>query len=93
MAADDAIPVGLFRARVLAIGVMAIGMMFFFINMIYAFTAGKKAPANYWGEGATTLEWSLSSPPPFHQFSTLPVIEEHHSHHNAIGDASTAAAH
>src|SRR6476469_1279748 len=26
------------------------------------------APANPWGEGATTLEWTLPSPPPFHQF-------------------------
>ena len=68
---------------------MAAGWSIFFVNMIYAFGAGKKAPANYWGEGATTLEWTLSSPPPFHQFETLPVIEEHHSHHNAIGDAST----
>ena len=54
-------------------------MIVFFVNMIYAFAAGKKAPANYWGEGATTLEWTLSSPPPFHQFETLPVIEEHHT--------------
>ena len=51
----------------------------FFVNIIYAFVAGKKAPSNYWGEGATTLEWSLSSPPPYHQFETLPVIEDHHS--------------
>jgi cytochrome c oxidase subunit 1 len=69
------------------------GLVVFFINMIYAFGFGKKAPGNYWGEGATTLEWTLSSPPPFHQFETLPVIEEHHTHHNAIGDASTAGAH
>jgi heme/copper-type cytochrome/quinol oxidase subunit 1 len=40
------------------------------------FTAGKKAEGNYWGEGATTLEWTLSSPPPFHQFETLPVIDD-----------------
>ena len=40
--------------------------------------AGKKAEGNYWGEGATTLEWTLSSPPPFHQFETLPVIEDAH---------------
>jgi len=33
------------------------------------------APANPWGEGATTLEWTLSSPPPFHQFETLPRID------------------
>jgi cytochrome c oxidase subunit 1 len=30
---------------------------------------------NPWGEGATTLEWTLSSPPPFHQFETLPRIK------------------
>ena len=65
--------------------IMAFSMIFFFVNLIYAFTAGKKAPANYWGEGATTLEWSLSSPPPYHQFETLPVIESHHDYHNHIG--------
>ena len=27
------------------------------------------------GRGATTLEWTLPSPPPFHQFNTLPVIK------------------
>ncbi len=27
------------------------------------------------GAGATTLEWTLSSPPPFHQFETLPKID------------------
>ncbi len=36
---------------------------------------GKKAPDNHWGEGATTLEWTLSSPPPYHQFETLPRID------------------
>ena len=36
--------------------------------------ARRKASANPWGEGATTLEWTLSSPPPFHQFNELPVI-------------------
>ncbi len=47
----------------------------FFVNVIYAFAAGRRAEGNYWGEGATTLEWTLSSPPPFHQFETLPVIK------------------
>ena len=45
------------------------GMAIFFVNMIWSLAAGKKAPDNPWGEGATTLEWTLSSPPPFHQFS------------------------
>jgi cytochrome c oxidase subunit I len=50
------------------------------LNMIYTFTAGKKAEDNYWGEGANTLEWTLSSPPPFHQFETLPVFEDKGHH-------------
>ena len=60
--------------------VTLVSLVIWFINIIYAFTMGKKAEANYWGEGATTLEWTLSSPPPFHQFETLPVIadDKHH---------------
>jgi cytochrome c oxidase subunit 1 len=54
---------------------MAVGMVFFFVNIVWSLVAGKKAPANPWGEGATTLEWTLSSPPPFHQFETLPRID------------------
>lgn len=50
------------------------GMAVFFVNLAWSLAAGKKAPDNPWGEGATTLEWTLSSPPPFHQFSTLPKI-------------------
>jgi cytochrome c oxidase subunit I len=59
---------------------MAIGMLVFFVNIGWALVAGKKAEGNYWGEGATTLEWTLSSPPPFHQFETLPVIEDKKGH-------------
>lgn len=58
--------------------IMAVSVVLFLINILYAFVAGRKAGANYWGEGATTLEWTLSSPPPFHQFETLPVIEDAH---------------
>ena len=35
----------------------------------------EKAADNPWGAGATTLEWTLSSPPPFHQFNVLPRIK------------------
>ncbi|MDP3674100.1 MAG: cytochrome c oxidase subunit 1, partial [Novosphingobium sp.] len=60
--------------------IMAVGMLVFFVNIGWALFGGKKAAGNYWGEGATTLEWTLSSPPPFHQFETLPVIDDHGHH-------------
>ena len=49
-------------------------ILFLFI-MLLAIVRREKAAANPWGEGATTLEWTLSSPPPFHQFSDLPKIK------------------
>ncbi|MEA3000431.1 MAG: cytochrome c oxidase subunit [Sphingomonadales bacterium] len=55
--------------------IVAVSMGFFFINLLVSLFAGRRAPNNPWGEGATTLEWTLSSPPPFHQFSTLPRID------------------
>ena len=55
--------------------VMLVGVVIFFVNIGYSLFAGRKAEGNYWGEGATTLEWTLSSPPPFHQFETLPQIK------------------
>ena len=55
--------------------IMAVSMGVFFVNLFWSLLAGKKAEANPWGEGATTLEWTLSSPPPYHQFETLPIID------------------
>jgi len=54
--------------------VAAFGMVFFFLNIVWSLLRGAPAGDNPWGEGATTLEWSLSSPPPYHQFQTLPEI-------------------
>ena len=51
------------------------GVIAFFVMLAEAFFVRRPAEANYWGEGATTLEWTLSSPPPFHQFNTLPRIK------------------
>ncbi|MGH7088298.1 MAG: cytochrome c oxidase subunit I, partial [Stellaceae bacterium] len=50
------------------------GTLFFAAAVIYALAAGKRATANPWGEGATTLEWTLPSPPPFHSYDEIPVI-------------------
>ncbi|PZU14901.1 cytochrome c oxidase subunit I [Qipengyuania sp. YIM B01966] len=64
--------------------IMAGSMLIFFVNIGYALFAGRKAEGNYWGEGATTLEWTLPSPPPYHQFETLPVITEANDYHNHL---------
>ena len=50
------------------------GFLFFLLVLVEAFARKRPAPNNPWGEGATTLEWTLSSPPPIHQFNTLPRI-------------------
>ena len=49
--------------------------MFFLAVLLYTLVAGRRVEANYWGEGATTLEWTVSSPPPFHCFNDLPRIK------------------
>ena len=46
----------------------------FLFGMVMAFVRKEKAADNPWGAGATTLEWTLSSPPPFHQFEVLPQV-------------------
>ncbi|WP_142847313.1 cytochrome c oxidase subunit I [Telmatospirillum sp. J64-1] len=38
--------------------------------------AGERAPANPWGPGANTLEWTVSSPPPLHNFEEIPNFGE-----------------
>jgi cytochrome c oxidase subunit 1 len=44
-----------------------------FLYVLYRIFSTKEREAdNYWGAGATTLEWSVSSPPPFHTFAELP---------------------
>jgi cytochrome c oxidase subunit I len=55
--------------------ISAFGVLIFLYGVISAYAKKQKAADNPWGEGATTLEWTLPSPPPFHQFNTLPVIK------------------
>ncbi len=49
-------------------------VLVFFYGMVLAFVRKERAAANPWGPGATTLEWTLPSPPPFHTYETLPLI-------------------
>ena len=49
--------------------------IFFVVMIIYViWFSRRQAAENPWGEGATTLEWTLSSPPPFHTFEELPRV-------------------
>src|SRR5487761_2005212 len=50
------------------------GLLVFFYCMLRAFVKKERAADNPWGPGATTLEWTLPSPPPFHQYETLPLV-------------------
>jgi cytochrome c oxidase subunit I len=62
--------------RVASIGyvITLVGVGVFLLVLIEAAVRRRKAEANPWGIGATTLEWTLSSPPPYHQFNELPVV-------------------
>ena len=55
--------------------IAAVGVLVFLFGVLHAFARRQQVENNPWGEGATTLEWTLSSPPPFHQFSELPKIK------------------
>jgi cytochrome c oxidase subunit 1 len=62
-------------------GFIAGASSLFFIGMlIWTLAKGRRVGDNYWGEGATTLEWTVSSPPPFHTFEEQPVIKEEQAH-------------
>lgn len=55
---------------------MSFASTIFFVGMlIYTLKWGQKVGENYWGEGATTLEWTLPSPPDFHSYHELPQIK------------------
>ena len=49
-----------------------ISALFFLVVVAEMFIKKRKAGNNPWGEGATTLEWTLPSPAPFHTYETQP---------------------
>ena len=53
-----------------------VGVGVFLIMLAEAAIRRRPGVANPWGDGATTLEWTLSSPPPHHQFNELPVVKD-----------------
>ncbi|CAA6817362.1 MAG: Cytochrome c oxidase polypeptide I (EC [uncultured Thiotrichaceae bacterium] len=59
-----------------SIGAFGFGLsqLLFAYIMIKAVRSGKKATDQVW-DGAEGLEWTLSSPPPYHSFSTQPIVK------------------
>ncbi len=51
------------------------GALWFVGVVVYTLYAGRRIGENPWGAGATTLEWTLSSPPPFHSYEELPRVK------------------
>ena len=51
-----------------------VATLVFFVVLWRTFTSKEKCPANPWGEGATTLEWTVPSPAPFHTFEEQPRV-------------------
>lgn len=60
--------------QISTIGAFGLGLSLlpFFINLVISIRNGKKAPNNPWN--ATTLEWTVPSPPPHGNFPTRPVV-------------------
>ena len=55
--------------------ISAASTLFFIFIILQTLLAGRRATANLWGVGATTLEWQLPSPPRLHTYEELPVLD------------------
>ncbi len=55
--------------------ISAVGVAIFLYGIWEAFAKKRIAGPNPWGAGATSLEWQLSSPPPYHQWEELPRVK------------------
>jgi cytochrome c oxidase subunit 1 len=51
------------------------GVLAFVLVIFKTFASKEKAESNPWGAGATTLEWTLPSPPNFHSYEELPRVK------------------
>ncbi|SAL89058.1 cytochrome c oxidase subunit I [Caballeronia arvi] len=56
--------------------VFALGVLIFLIDVVWSYHRGPLAGKNPWD--APTLEWSVASPPPPYNFSTLPFVASRH---------------
>ena len=57
--------------------ITGVATLWFIFVVLYTAFFGKKAEGNYWNvqPQSMTLEWTLPSPPPFHQFEIQPKVK------------------
>ena len=60
--------------------ISGLSTLFFIGCLIHCLRKGAQAADNPWGVGATTLEWKVASPPPFHTYDELPNVEASAEH-------------
>ena len=68
---DQGLELGNFISTIGAF-LMGIASIVFIVNIIYSAVKGEKAAADPWD--GRTLEWSISSPPPYYNFEQLPLV-------------------
>ncbi|MBB4287175.1 cytochrome c oxidase subunit I [Roseospira goensis] len=61
-------------------GIALLATLVFVVLVVHAFAWGRRVGDNPWGPGATTLEWTVSSPPPMHTFEQPPIIRGRTAH-------------
>ena len=59
------------------------GLVILAYNLIVSFRHGASAGNNPWG--ARTLEWTISSPPPEHNFDRIPQVLDRPHMHGVVG--------
>ena len=64
---------------------MGAAQLILIYNVLASLVAGKRAPDNPWR--ANTLEWATSSPPPHHNFATIPTVYHAAYEYSVPGEA------